>query len=344
MVPVISQFVWVSIVTRVFGVLTASAANISLTWNFCFFFRGMLMMIQGWFGLFQCYNFDRITKLTNVWKKEHRIMNQSKHENIQHLPCIVVLGRQLRYIHFPEQLNVSQALEQHVCLLVFFTFFFPHFLSVKKWVKWLACIKEIGWLVKMDAKQKKELRKKKYKKPHKEKYLMINKMHLQGMDPMHDLDRMQNEQYQQKKQKTFHSPIPSSRHALYSLIKNSFSVRKQKAYVRLVTNRGNINIELFCNKTPKTCDNFLQLCEMGRYTQSHVHRLIRQFMMQTGRQHRTGKEAHSDRSVWEKPFEDEFDESLRHDKRGMVSMANSGPNTNGSELYVVCVFFFKKNL
>jgi len=193
---------------------------------------------------------------------------------------------------------------------------------------------------------KKEMRKQKYKKAHKDKYLMINQMHLQHMDPMNDLNKLQAEQessYESlklandkkksatvaKKQHTSLAP-PASRYALYELVPK-FRERKQLGFVRLVTNKGFINIELYCSAAPKACDNFLQLCELGRYNGTRVHRLIKNFMMQTGRQILPSNKI-SDRSVWEQPFGDEFNDTLKHDKRGILSMANSGANTNGSEL------------
>ena len=206
------------------------------------------------------------------------------------------------------------------------------------------------------GKSKKDLRNQKYKKAHKDRFLMINQMHLQSMDPLNDLEKLQQEQdasyaalkqaNEQKKKSSVSSSSkalvpPPSRYALYELVPK-FTNRKQLGFVRLVTNKGFINLELYCSHAPKACDNFLQLCELGRYNKTRVHRLIKNFMMQTGRQLLPPNKI-SDKSIWEQPFADEFNDNLKHDKRGILSMANSGPNTNGSELYVLFYSYDCKN-
>ena len=77
--------------------------------------------------------------------------------------------------------------------------------------------------------------------------------------------------------------------------------------------------------------NFLALCASGYYTGSLFHRLIPYFMIQTGAppSHPKGGV-----SIWESPFEDEIRPSLRHNARGIVSMANKGPGTNGSQFFI----------
>ncbi|KAK6625399.1 hypothetical protein RUM43_005696 [Polyplax serrata] len=104
---------------------------------------------------------------------------------------------------------------------------------------------------------------------------------------------------------------------------------KKKGYVRLVTNLGHLNIELHCDLVPKVCENFLKHCLNGYYEETKFHRSIRNFMVQGGDPTGTGT---GGESIWGKPFEDEFKPNLTHSGRGIVSMANSGSNTNKSQL------------
>ncbi|THD19368.1 Peptidyl-prolyl cis-trans isomerase 4 [Fasciola hepatica] len=106
---------------------------------------------------------------------------------------------------------------------------------------------------------------------------------------------------------------------------------KTKGYVSLITTHGKINLELHCDIVPKTCENFVRLCETGYYNDTVFHRLIRYFMIQGGDPSGTG---FGGESIWGKPFEDEFMPQLSHDSRGVLSMANSGPNTNQSQFFI----------
>lgn len=116
---------------------------------------------------------------------------------------------------------------------------------------------------------------------------------------------------------------------------DKFSMRyqfvKKKGYVRLVTNFGNLNLELFCDQVPKTCDNFIQLCKKGYYDGVKFHRSIKHFMIQGGDPTGTGQ---GGESIFGKPFEDEFNKLFSHEGRGVLSMANSGPNTNKSQFFI----------
>lgn len=102
--------------------------------------------------------------------------------------------------------------------------------------------------------------------------------------------------------------------------------------VTLHTTHGPLKVELFCQACPKTAYNFLALCASGAYTSSPFHRLIPSFMVQGGSPS-TGSTKDSV-SIYGGPFEDEIKPSLRHHARGMLSMANKGPNTNGSQFFV----------
>ncbi|WCJ31417.1 Peptidyl-prolyl cis-trans isomerase CYP65 [Euphorbia peplus] len=107
---------------------------------------------------------------------------------------------------------------------------------------------------------------------------------------------------------------------------------KKKGYVQLHTTHGDLNIELHCDMTPRACENFLTLCEQGYYNGVAFHRSIRNFMIQGGDPTGTGK---GGESIWGKPFKDELNSKLVHSGRGVVSMANSGPHTNGSQFFIL---------
>lgn len=94
------------------------------------------------------------------------------------------------------------------------------------------------------------------------------------------------------------------------------------------TNRGKIKVELFADKTPKTVGNFEKLCEKKFYDGLKFHRVIADFMIQGGCPQGTGTGGPGYQ------FEDEFDPTLRHDGPGVLSMANSGPNSNGSQFFI----------
>ena len=100
--------------------------------------------------------------------------------------------------------------------------------------------------------------------------------------------------------------------------------------VTLHTDVGDIKIELFCELCPKTCENFLALCASDYYDNCLFHRNIKGFIVQTGDPTHTGK---GGTSIWNRKFEDEFKEELKHNARGLISMANNGPNTNGSQFF-----------
>ncbi|KAL5964342.1 RING-type E3 ubiquitin-protein ligase PPIL2 [Taenia solium] len=106
---------------------------------------------------------------------------------------------------------------------------------------------------------------------------------------------------------------------------------KSKGFVRLTTSHGNLNIELHCNLVPKTCENFIKLCESGAYNDTIFHRVIRHFIIQGGDPSGTGLGGDS---AWGGSFPDEFRDNLKHDARGVLSMANSGPNTNKSQFFI----------
>jgi peptidylprolyl isomerase len=103
------------------------------------------------------------------------------------------------------------------------------------------------------------------------------------------------------------------------------------AMVNLETNQGNIKIKLFIEQAPKTTENFIGLVEKGYYDGIIFHRVIPQFMVQGGDPTGTGM---GGESIWGKPFADECTPELRFNKEGLLAMANSGPNTNGSQFFI----------
>ncbi len=97
------------------------------------------------------------------------------------------------------------------------------------------------------------------------------------------------------------------------------------------TNMGDIKIKLFVDEVPKTAKNFIELAKQGYYNGIIFHRVIKDFMIQGGDPTGTGM---GGKSIYGEKFEDEFDVRL-HNIRGALSMANAGPNTNGSQFFIV---------
>ena len=101
--------------------------------------------------------------------------------------------------------------------------------------------------------------------------------------------------------------------------------------VIMKTNKGDITIRLFPDMAPKTVENFLGLAESGYYDGIIFHRVIDNFMIQGGDPTGTGM---GGSSIWGDSFEDEFSMNL-FNLNGALSMANAGPNTNGSQFFIV---------
>lgn len=127
---------------------------------------------------------------------------------------------------------------------------------------------------------------------------------------------------------TSYDPVTTNEYEYIKVEKNP----KKKGYVQLHTTHGDLNIELHCDITPRTCENFVTLCERGYYNGTIFHRNIRNFMIQGGDPTGTGK---GGQSIWGKAFKDELNSKLLHSGRGVVSMANSGPHTNGSQFFIL---------
>ncbi|MBQ4154467.1 MAG: peptidylprolyl isomerase [Clostridia bacterium] len=97
------------------------------------------------------------------------------------------------------------------------------------------------------------------------------------------------------------------------------------------TSLGDIKIKLFTNEAPKATENFITHAKNGYYDGLIFHRVIKDFMIQGGDPTGTGM---GGESIYGAPFEDEFTPTL-HNLRGALSMANSGPCTNGSQFFIV---------
>ncbi len=107
--------------------------------------------------------------------------------------------------------------------------------------------------------------------------------------------------------------LPMNRHAIFT------------------TTMGTVDVELFEDKAPNTTKNFINLVQKGYYNNITFHRVIPNFMVQTGdpRGDGTGGPGYT--------IKDEFGPGLKHNKPGMLSMANAGPNTGGSQFFITTV-------
>merc|ERR1719271_1564156 len=104
--------------------------------------------------------------------------------------------------------------------------------------------------------------------------------------------------------------------------------------VRFETSMGSLTVNLHVQQTPRTCRNFMELAKHGYYDGCIFHRVVKNFMCQTGdpdpdTQNTTGGE-----SIYGQYFDDEVVAALSHDRPGVVSMANAGLNTNSSQFFI----------
>ncbi|MHA2324528.1 MAG: peptidylprolyl isomerase [Promethearchaeota archaeon] len=114
----------------------------------------------------------------------------------------------------------------------------------------------------------------------------------------------------------------------------------------MVTNKGEINLNLFDDETPLTVSSFLYLAKQGYYDGLKFHRVIPNFMIQGGCPTGTGYHDPTQKGISSfpfqgknipYPFEDEFQSRRKFDKPGILAMANAGPNTNGSQFFITHV-------
>jgi peptidyl-prolyl cis-trans isomerase B (cyclophilin B) len=106
---------------------------------------------------------------------------------------------------------------------------------------------------------------------------------------------------------------------------------KNKLTAVMETDKGTIRLQLFADQAPVTVSNFVNLARRGYYNNLIFHRVISDFMIQGGCPNGDGRGGPGYR------FQDEFVRELRHSKPGMLSMANSGPQTNGSQFFITHV-------
>ena len=101
--------------------------------------------------------------------------------------------------------------------------------------------------------------------------------------------------------------------------------------VVLETTQGNIEVKLFSDVAPKTAENFTGLVTKGYYDGVIFHRVIKNFMIQGGDPTGTGR---GGESIWGGTFKDEFSSAVTFDRKGLLAMANAGPDTNGSQFFI----------
>ena len=102
--------------------------------------------------------------------------------------------------------------------------------------------------------------------------------------------------------------------------------------VSLQTTQGELVLELYEDIAPLAVENFTTHVKNGYYNGLTFHRIIKDFMIQGGDPTGTGA---GGESIWKKPFKDEFKSGIVFDKSGILAMANSGPNTNGSQFFIM---------
>jgi peptidylprolyl isomerase len=113
--------------------------------------------------------------------------------------------------------------------------------------------------------------------------------------------------------------------------KEKADMSELRPVIVIETTEGVIEITLKPSVAPKACENFMKLADKKYYDGVSFHRVIKKFMIQGGdpKGNGTGGE-----SIWGKPFEDEFSNSVAFDKPGLLAMANSGPHSNGSQFFI----------
>ncbi len=122
--------------------------------------------------------------------------------------------------------------------------------------------------------------------------------------------------------------------------KGDFKIVKapENPRIKIVTNMGDMTIELFEDKVPNTVANFVELCQKKFYDDNRFHRIIKTFMLQTGCPFAKGRispRAGTGDAGYK--FADEITPDQKFDKKGLLAMANGGPNTNGSQFFITTV-------
>ena len=111
-------------------------------------------------------------------------------------------------------------------------------------------------------------------------------------------------------------------------------MKQGRPIITVETTVGSFEVTLFPEIAPKACENFLKLTEKKYYEGTVFHRVIPRFMIQGGDPQGTGA---GGESIWGKKFEDECTKEVQFSKPGFLAMANSGPNTNGSQFFITTI-------
>ena len=109
------------------------------------------------------------------------------------------------------------------------------------------------------------------------------------------------------------------------------STSSNNPIVVLETTQGDIHLELFPKVAPKAVENFITHVKNGYYNGLIFHRIIKGFMIQGGDPTGSGR---GGKSIWNRPFQDEFAPNITFNRKGILAMANSGANTNGSQFFI----------
>jgi len=112
--------------------------------------------------------------------------------------------------------------------------------------------------------------------------------------------------------------------------KKAFKMPEEPIIV-VETNQGMIEMKLFSKIAPLACENMICLAEKAFYNGIIFHRIIKGFMLQGGDPTGTGR---GGQSIWVEKFKDEFSDNVKFDRKGLLAMANAGPNTNGSQFFI----------
>lgn len=124
------------------------------------------------------------------------------------------------------------------------------------------------------------------------------------------------------------SIAPENEETKPAIIQETQAEKENEVKIKIETNLGDIEATLFAKEAPKTVENFVALAHKKFYDGIIFHRVIPDFMIQTGDPTGTGMGGPGYK------FRDEFSPNLKHGKPGILSMANSGPNTNGSQFFI----------
>jgi cyclophilin family peptidyl-prolyl cis-trans isomerase len=136
-------------------------------------------------------------------------------------------------------------------------------------------------------------------------------------------------------QRKYKSVILNNEYNKGATLENLLDLKEnEQLFASIETEFGKIELELFSRETPKTVKNFVGLAVKGYYDGVIFHRVIKNFMVQSGDPTGTGM---GGKSIYGSDFEDEFVMNLRHDSEGILSMANAGSNTNGSQFFITLV-------